>query len=120
MAQAGGRPQSLTGPGYYSAASPETLLETVEQIFGGVEETSCSFELKPPPDPDAQVSVELDGEPIPQDRDDGWDFDPADDMGHIRFFGEYCDRIQHFRYKTIEAHFTCKPPPLCTAENICS
>ncbi len=47
MAQAGGRPQSLTGPGYYSAASPETLLDTVEQIFGGVEQTSCSFELNP-------------------------------------------------------------------------
>ena len=120
MARAGWRPQSLSGQGYYSAASPEALQETVEQIFGGVERTSCSFELKPPPAPDTQVSVYLDGEQIPHNRDDGWDFDSADDMGHISLFGEYCDRIQHFRYSTIEAHFTCKPPPLCTAANICS
>ena len=120
MAKAGDMPQSPTGTGYYSAADPESLRETIEQIFGGVERTSCSFDLNPPPAPGALVSVYLDGEPIPQNRDDGWDFDPSGDMGHISFFGEYCDRIQHFRYSTIEAHFTCKPPPLCTPGNICT
>jgi hypothetical protein len=117
IAQAGGMAQSLTGPGYYSAASPESLRETIEHIFGGVERTSCSFELNPKPAPRTLVTVYVDGEAIPRSRDHGWDFDSAGDMGHISFFGEYCDRIQHFRYSTIEAHFACPPP--CGGEIIC-
>ncbi len=117
MAQAGGMPQSLAGPGYYSAASPESLLGTIESIFGGVERTSCSFELSPEPAPRTLVTVYVDGEAIPRSRDDGWDFDPAGGMGRISFFGEYCDRVQHFRYSTIEAHFACPPP--CGGEIVC-
>jgi len=116
MAGAGGMP-SPTGPGYYSAASPESLQSTIEYIFGGVERTSCSFALDPKPAPRTLVTVYLDGEPIPRSRDDGWDFDRPGEMGHIGFFGEYCDRIQHFRYSTIEAHFDC--PPSCGGEIVC-
>ena len=117
MAQAGGMPQSLTGPGYYSADSPESLRETTEHIFGGVERTDCSFELNPKPDTGTLVTVYVDGEPIPRSRDHGWDFDPAGKMGRITFFGEYCDRIHQFRYSTIEAHFACPPP--CGGEIVC-
>ena len=111
MAQAGRMPRSLTGPGYYSAASPEYLEQTLEQIFGGVERTSCLIELIPPPTSQAQVSVSLDDQEIPKNRDNGWGFDPPDGTRRIRIFGEYCSRIEHFRYSSIVAHFAC--PPLC-------
>jgi hypothetical protein len=119
MAQVGGMPKSPTGPGYYSAASPESLQETIESIFGGLARSSCRFVLEPAPVAPAEVSVSLDGWPIPRARnhDNGWDFDPVQDMGHIRIFGEYCDRIQHFRYTTILASYTC--PPQCADETIC-
>jgi hypothetical protein len=53
------------------------------------------------------VSVYLDEQEIPQNPDNGWGFDG--DTQHIRIIGEYCVRIQHFRYSTIEARYGCKP-----------
>jgi hypothetical protein len=106
MAQAGQMP-------YYSAASPDHLQAAIEQIFGGVdggvERTSCSLVLDPPPASPELVSVYLDGQEIPQNPDIGWDFDIPGDTRHIRIFGEYCDRIQHFRYSSIQARYGCKP-----------
>ena len=105
MAQAGGMP-------YYSAASPDDLQTTIEQIFGGVERTSCSFELTPPPTSPDLVSVYLDGQQIPRNQEDGWDFDSAGDAGatqDIRIYGEYCHRIEHFRYSSIQARYGCRP-----------
>jgi hypothetical protein len=119
MAQAGGMPSSLSGPAYYSAASPESLQTTIESIFGGLVNLSCRFELDPAPTASAEVSVELDGQPIPRDRshNHGWDFDPPGATGYIRIFGEYCDRIRHFRYSTVGASYTC--PPQCANEIGC-
>jgi hypothetical protein len=102
MAEAGGMP-------YYSAASPDHLQESIERIFGGVERTSCLLELDPLPASPELVSVYLDGQEIPRNPDHGWEFVAPGDTQHIRILGEYCDRIQHFRYSTIEARYGCKP-----------
>jgi hypothetical protein len=119
MAQAGGMPKSSTGPGYYSVASPESLQETMEYIFGGLARSSCRFALVPAPDSTAQVTVYLDRDEIPRDqnRENGWDFDPAGERGNVRIFGEYCDRIEHFRYSTIGASYRC--PSQCADEMGC-
>jgi hypothetical protein len=119
MAQAGGM-QSSAGREYYSAASPESLQETLEQIFGGVERTSCFLELDPPPPSPTLVAVYLDGQEIPRNPDHGWDFDlvgDADPTSRIRILGEYCDRIEQFRYTSIQARFGC---PACVDESTCS
>ena len=108
-----GPPECLTqmaqaGPmQYYSAASPENLKLALETIFGGATRTSCLLELDPPPSSPDSVSVYLDEQEIPQNPDNGWGFDG--DTQHIRIIGEYCVRIQHFRYSTIEARYGCKP-----------
>jgi len=112
MARAGGMPQSSFGRGYYSAASPAALQSTLEQIFGGVEKTSCLLELNPPPRSNEPVAVYLDGQQIPYNSDNGWDFDPvgdADAESRVRIVGEYCDQIQQFRYSKIQAKFGCSP-----------
>jgi len=119
MAQAGGM-QSSSGREYYSAASPEFLRETLEKIFGGVEQTSCSLDLGPPSPSPALVAVYVDGQEIPRNPDDGWDFDPvgdADPTSRISIYGEYCDRIHQFRYSSIQAKFGC--PPACADESTC-
>ncbi len=119
MAQEGGMPQSTAGRGYYSAASPESLQVTLEHIFGGVERTSCLLELDPAPPSPTLVAVYLDGEQIPRNPDNGWDFDPAADAeftSRVRIVGQYCDRIQQFRYSRIEAKFGC---PACVDPSTC-
>jgi hypothetical protein len=105
-------PQATTGRKYYSAASPETLQLTLEQIFGGVEKTSCLLDLNPPPRPSEPVAVYVDDQQIPHNSDNGWDFDPEGDAAatsRVRIVGQYCDRIEQFRYRTIEARFGCSP-----------
>jgi hypothetical protein len=119
MAHAGGMPQSTTGREYYSVASPEALQLTLEQIFGGVEKTSCLLELNPPPRSTEPVAVYLDKQQIPHNSDNGWDFDPEGDAAatsRVRIVGQYCDRIEEFRYQTIEARFGCAP---CDEEGSC-
>jgi Mg-chelatase subunit ChlD len=116
MAQAGGMPS-------YSAASPETLQWTIEGIFGGVQRTACSLDLNPLPTSRELVSVYLDNQEIPHNSANGWVFDSAGDAGdagdnlRIAIVGEYCTRIEHFRYSSIEARYGCKPcanPGTCT------
>ena len=112
LAREGGMPQATTGRKYYSAASPETLQLTLEQIFGGVEKTSCLLDLNPPPRPSEPVAVYVDDQQIPHNSDNGWDFDPEGDAAatsRVRIVGQYCDRIEQFRYRTIEARFGCSP-----------
>jgi len=112
MARQGGMPQSGSGRGYYSAASPEALQLTLEQVFGGVEKTSCLLELDLPPGSNEPVAVYLDGQQIPYNPNNGWDFDPVGDAGaesRVRIVGEYCDQIQQFRYSKIQAKFGCSP-----------
>jgi len=61
----------------------------------------------------------LDGEQIPRNPDNGWDFDPAADAeftSRVRIVGQYCDRIQQFRYSRIEAKFGC---PACVDPSTC-
>jgi hypothetical protein len=120
LAHEGGMPQSTTtGRAYYSVASPEALQLTLEQIFGGVEKTSCLLDLYPPPGPNEPVAVYLDKKQIPHNSDNGWDFDPEGDAAvtsRVRIVGQYCDRIEEFRYQTIEARFGCSP---CDEEGSC-
>jgi hypothetical protein len=119
MAREGAMPQSSFGRGYYSAASPAALQSTLEQIFGGVEKTSCLLELDPPPRSIDPVAVYLDDQQIPYNSDNGWDFDPVGDAeatSRIRICGEYCDRIKQFRYSKIQAKFGC---PACVDPSTC-
>ena len=113
MAQVGGKQ-------VYSAASPESLQATIEQIFGGVQEASCSLDLSPAPGSPPMVSVYLDGQPIPKNDYNGWKYVSASDAGdppRIEITGEYCNRIKQFRYSTIVAHYDC---PTCAVPGSCT
>jgi len=71
-------PQSTTnGREYYSAASSESLQLTLEQIFGGVEKTSCFLELDLPPGSNEPVAVYLDGQQIPYNPTTGGTSTPS-------------------------------------------
>jgi hypothetical protein len=76
LAKAGGMAQgrdgSPNGAGYYSLADSQGLMAAVRATFTDEEGPSCSFPLEWAPR--SEVSVLLDGQPIPMDQTNGWAF----------------------------------------------
>jgi hypothetical protein len=75
---------------YYPAADSEALTEALLAI-GLAVSVDCEFTLSSgPPDPDL-VNVYFDGEAVPLDDEDGWQW-ASDDT--ISIVGDACDRLQ--------------------------
>jgi len=109
LAHAGGAAASPGSPGYYSANDPVELQLAVEQIFGGVTRPSCVLPFKTEPLDNSAVALYLDGQQIPRTSGDGWRLDTSVSPPVARVTGVYCDEIQAFQVKTIEARFGCTP-----------
>jgi predicted small lipoprotein YifL len=93
MAVLGGRPrdEELGGRRFYSVRRPDDLRGALTTITESI--SNCVFEVDPPPAPDAEVTVTVDGLRVPRDRGrlEGWDFTtPARD--ELTLFGGACDR----------------------------
>jgi hypothetical protein len=109
-AQAGGVPKPGGPPHYYHADDPAELQTALEEIMGGIIQPSCSYELaEPPPDPN-DVSVTIDGVPVPRSpgHNDGWDYHP--DANTITFFGSYCDDIMNGSVGEVSFVYGCPGP----------
>ena len=109
-ALAGGVPKPGGPPHYYHAESAADLQAALEAIAGGIIVPSCEYELTElPPDPD-NVTVTMDGVPVPRSpsHTDGWDYYP--DASHITFFGSYCDDLTGGGIATVAFSYGCPGP----------
>lgn len=108
-AVAGGKPK----PGatkFYEADTPADLAAALQAIAGGVIVPSCSYHLQsPPPVPD-DVTVTMDGTPVPRSPSHtmGWDYYP--DAMTITFFGSYCQTIMSAANTSIGFVYGCPGP----------
>jgi hypothetical protein len=105
MAVAGGVPRPGAARRYYEIASATDLQAALMAITGQI--FSCSYALDAaPPDP-AQVSVSVNGQPVPRDPQNGWDLAP--DLRSIVFSGEACRSLQMQPSLDLRATFGCPP-----------
>src|SRR5262249_53084843 len=115
-AVAGGKPKPGF-PRFYEANNANELSMALDAIAGGIIVPSCSYQLQSaPPDP-MNVTVTINGVPVPRStmHTNGWDYYP--DMMTITFFGSYCSQImagprhQHAGVSTAPApHPPLQPP----------
>ena len=109
-ALAGQVPKPGGPPHYYAANSAAELQAALEAIAGGIIVPSCSYALaSPPPDPN-NVTVTINGVPVPRStaHTNGWDYYP--DMNTITFFGSYCDMIQSGAATSVSFAYGCPGP----------
>ncbi|HEY4183134.1 MAG TPA: vWA domain-containing protein [Kofleriaceae bacterium] len=108
-ADAGGLPRS--GATHYYEAQNQTQLDSVLQtIAGGIIQPSCSFALQSlPPEPD-NVTVLINGSPVPRSGShaNGWDYSP--NAQTITFFGSYCTMIENGASTDVSFSYGCKGP----------
>ena len=108
-AVAGGVPK----PGstkFYEANNAAELDQALAAIAGGLIVPSCSFQLQSlPPQPD-NVTVTLNGTPVPRSTQhtDGWDYHP--DAMTITFFGTYCAQIMGGASTNVSFVYGCPGP----------
>ena len=109
-ALAGGVPRPGGPPHYYAANSATELSAALAAIAGGIIVPSCSYQLASlPPVPD-DVTVSLNGVPVPRStmHTNGWDYHP--DASTITFFGTYCDQITNGAVGQVAFSYGCPGP----------
>ncbi|HEX7509430.1 MAG TPA: vWA domain-containing protein [Polyangia bacterium] len=109
LAHAGGDAASPGSPGYYSAHDPQQLRLAIEQVFGGVQQPSCSLRLGKSVRDTAKVAVYLDGQPIPRNAPSGWYLDSSLNPPNVVITGTWCEQIQDFQVTKVEAQYDCMP-----------
>jgi len=105
LAVAGGLPAQLTSPKYYKVDDAEGLSQTLQDITRGVIRSCDILAEEPPPDP-TKVNVFIDGEVVPKDPEDGWQF--GDDTNtFIQIVGSYCAEIEDSGAESISVEYGC-------------
>lgn len=95
---------------FYEATNAAELDMALQQIAGGIIVPSCSFQLQSvPPDPN-NVTVTINGVPVPRSpsHGDGWDYHP--DAMTITFFGSYCAQIMNGASTDVSFLYGCPGP----------
>lgn len=95
---------------YYEATSQMELDMALQAIAGGIIVPSCSFQLQSvPPDPN-NVTVTINGTPVPRSpsHGNGWDYHP--DPMTITFFGTYCSQIMGGASTDVSFVYGCPGP----------
>jgi len=95
---------------FYEASDPTQLNAALNAIVGGIIVPSCTFQLQSaPPDPN-NVTVEINGMPVPRStaHTNGWDYYP--DMMTITFFGSYCAQIMGGAMTDVTFLYGCPGP----------
>ncbi len=108
-ATAGGVPK----PGatkYYNVNNQSELDMALQAIAGGIIVPTCSFALQSvPPDPN-NVTVTINGTPVPRSPShaNGWDYHP--NAMTITFFGSYCTQIMMGASSAVSFVYGCPGP----------
>lgn len=95
---------------FYSATNAAQLDTALMQIAGGIIVPSCSFSLQStPPDPN-NVTVTINGTPVPRSpsHGNGWDYSP--NAMTITFFGSYCTQIMQGASSNVSFQYGCPGP----------
>ena len=95
---------------FYEANNATDLEAALQAIAGGVIVPSCSYQLaSPPPVPD-DVTVTMNGQPVPRSPSHtmGWDYYP--DAMTITFFGSYCGTIMSAANTNVGFVYGCPGP----------
>jgi hypothetical protein len=109
-AQAGGVPKPGGANKFYEANNQAELDMALAAISGGVIVPTCDFKLQSlPPDPN-NVTVTINGVPIPRSsmHTDGWDYYP--DAMTITFFGSACTTIKGGAQTDVSFVYGCPGP----------
>ncbi|MBK9031417.1 MAG: VWA domain-containing protein [Myxococcales bacterium] len=109
-ALAGQVPRPGGPPHYYAANNAAELSAALQAISGGIIVPSCSYALATqPPVPD-DVTVTLNGVPVPRStmHTNGWDYFP--DAMTITFFGTYCQQITSGAVGNVAFAYGCPGP----------
>ncbi len=106
FALAGGQALSEGSTSYFAVGDTDALSEVLLSITRDLL-TSCELQLESePPDLD-QLNVEVDGELIPQDSDDGWDLDTSTEPPTVILEGATCDRVETEGVSSIRVVYGC-------------
>ena len=95
---------------FYEASNQADLDMALAAIAGGIIVPSCSFQLaSAPPDPN-NVTVTINGTPVPRSpsHGNGWDYYP--NSMTITFFGTYCQQISAGAMTTVAFSYGCPGP----------
>lgn len=106
---AGGVPQAGATK-YYEVNNQAQLDAALMAIAGGIIIPSCSFALQSvPPDPN-NVTVTINGTPVPRSPShaNGWDYSP--NAMTITFFGSYCTQIMNGASSAVSFVYGCPGP----------
>lgn len=105
MAVAGGLPAQGTSPKYYKVEDAEGLSQTLQDITKGVIRSCDIVAEEAPPDPDL-VNVFIDGDVVPKDSEDGWQFGDSTNT-FIQIVGSYCDELEASGASSISVEYGC-------------
>lgn len=97
---------------FYEANNAQDLANALQAIAGGIIVPSCTFQLQSaPPDPN-NVTVTVNGTPVPKDssHSNGWDYYP--NAMTITFFGSYCSQVQMGASNAVSFIYGCPGPVL--------
>jgi hypothetical protein len=106
LAVAGGMPAQLTSPKYHKVEDADGLSQTLEDITEGVIRSCDILAEEPPPNPEL-VNVFIDGEVIPKDPDNGWQYGDSTNT-FIQIVGSYCDDIESSGASSISVEYGCQ------------
>lgn len=108
-AVAGGKPKAGSTK-FYEATNQAELDQALMAIAGGIIVPSCSFQLQSaPPDPN-NVTVTVNGTPVPRSpsHGNGWDYSP--NAMTITFFGTYCQQLMMGANTNVAFVYGCPGP----------
>ena len=113
-----GRDASIKSDGFSTddLTSLEAVLESTF-VSGPVVHPSCEVVLWPDPVNNARVAVTIDDHLIPEDGYNGWVLqtsrvsgpDGGRTLATVSLRGQYCKRLQQFRYNKVEVTYDCLP-----------
>lgn len=106
LAVAGGHSASATSPQYFEVTDAQELTATLVSITTNLVKI-CEFQLdRTPPDPN-KVNVFIDGEVVPQEGDDGWEYDNSTNPPTIIIKGETCEQLKTEGAENVTFEFGC-------------
>jgi hypothetical protein len=112
LARRGGAARLDGPPAYHTAEHPEALERTLRAIFGATVSRPCLIELTRTPADRAGVRVLFDGQEVPRNRVNGWDFEGPSDPSErasrrLVLFGEACQRVDRFQVTQVQVQYGC-------------
>jgi hypothetical protein len=109
MAQAGGVPSTEGGTDYFTVDVEGGVEGLADVLIGITREliTTCELQLESNPLDRNKVNVEIDGQRIPKEPENGWDLDESTDPFTVVLKGDTCSRVQNEGVESVIITFGC-------------